>query len=217
MDKDKSWTIIRILIIIVPWVLSFFLLFSPFEKVELTREKITENMTVVKVSNEEIFKPTLKNAIRDLLNVPFGLKWYDICFVNEDTKFVYLDGREDKNVTVTLNLNNQTEFVVPYGETKCIPQRFDKDFTYKWGFTGAIDFKSSELEMTKECIPHNETHKYCFKKTDVGKLHLDVYSYAQPELKSIIVKNLLVLISWCGIIWLFTRILKFIRFGIWES
>ena len=46
-----------------------------------------------------------------------------------------------------------------------------------------------------------------------GRLHPAVDTYAEPEKKSIIVKNILVFISWAGLVWLATRIHKFILYG----
>jgi len=132
---DKKRAIVRMAIIFVPFIFSLFLLFNPSERIELTRTKINENLTMVKVSEQTIFQPTLKNMIRDIFQVPFDLRWYDICFVNYDTKMIYGDNiAEDKNVTLILNFNNQTNFSLKYGEKKCIPYRFDKDFTYQWNF-----------------------------------------------------------------------------------
>ena len=74
INKNKIGIIIRFLIIFIPFILSFFFLFSPSEKIELTREIINENETVIKISSEEMFKPTFRNALRDLLQVPFNLK-----------------------------------------------------------------------------------------------------------------------------------------------
>jgi len=212
MKNKKIGVMVRILIIIAPLILSFFFLFSPFEIINLTREKITEKMTIVKVSSDELFKPSFRNAIRDILQVPFNLKWYSICFVNRGTKIIYGDNiEEDYNINVTLNFNeNQSIFEVPLGETKCVSYKLDKDFTYNWMFDAIIDLrKIRSQEPKKICI--NETH--CVLQFGEGRIHPDVDSYAKPEFNSIIVKNILVLISWCSLIWLYTRIRMFILKG----
>ena len=67
-------------------------------------------------------------------------------------------------------------------------------------------------EQEPEKVYINETH-YTYRYGSV-KLHRELYSYAKPEINSIIVKNFLALISWCGILWLFTRIRKFILSGL---
>jgi hypothetical protein len=141
------------------------------------------------------------------------LKWYDICFVNKDTKNIYGDNiEEDHDVIVTLNFNNnQSIFEVPLGETKCVTYKLDKDFTYNWGFNASINLMKIASQEPKK-IPINETH-YMLQRGQ-WRMHPDVDSYAKPEINSIIVKNILVLISWCGLIWLFTRIRKFILKGI---
>lgn len=207
----KLWFIVRFLIIIIPVILSFLFLFSPFEEIPLTREKNSENLTMVKVSEEDILKPSLKTTLSSILAVPFDLMWYEICFVNKDTKSVYENGETDKNVNVSLNFNNQTEFHVPYGETKCITYKIDKDFTYKWHFEQSISINKM-LETSKEkFIPINETNS--IKQIASVTMHRDVNTYAKPELRDIIVKNILFFFAWSGLVLLFLEILNFIRFG----
>ena len=212
MDKKQLWILIRFLVIIIPVIFAFFVLFNPLEKIPLSREKITEDSTVVKVSEDVIFQPSLKNAIRDIFDVPFDLRWYEICFVNKDTKLIYENGETDKNVNVTLNFNNnQTIFTVPYGETKCVLYKFNKDFTYYWGFEYSIDL-GRVLETSKEkFIPINETHY--IRQRGTYSLHPDVGSYAKPEMSSIIVKNILFFFAWSGIVLMSLEIIDFIRFG----
>lgn len=201
MDKKQLWILLRFLVITVPVILAFFVLFNPFEKIPLSREKITENITMVKVSEEDIFRPSLKNAIRDIFEVPFDLRLYEICFVNKDTKLIYENGETDKNVNVTLNFNNnQTIFTVPYGKTECVLYKFNKDFTFNWGFDHSFNL-SRVIETSKEKFVHRVI------------LHPDVDTYAKPEMSSIIVKNILFFFAWAGILFLSLEIIDFIRFG----
>lgn len=158
---------------------------------------------MVKVSEEEIFKPSLKTTLRDILEVPFDLKWYDICFVNRDTKLIYENGETDENVNVSLDFNNQTKIYIPHGETRCITYKFNKEFTYNWGFAYSTDFS----KMSWKVIP-----KTPYIITSYS-LHPDVDSYAKPELSGIIVKNVLFLFAWSGLVLLFLEILDFIRVG----
>jgi len=204
MVGNKS-KLIRTLVVLLPPILLFFALFSPYEKIELTRDEIDESLATVKVSLDDIFKPTLKNAISNILQVPFDLKGYDICFANNDTKNVY-GNRTDYNVKVTVNFNkNQSVFEVPLGKTVCVFYHLDKDFTYKWSFEPTVNFRPSESELV--CYD-----TICGYKS-IWKLHFGVDSYAKPERHGLIAKAILLFISWCSIIWLSTRIWKFIKEG----
>lgn len=203
--------IIRILVIVIPVLLSITFLFSPFEKIPLSKEKITENLTMVKVSEEEIFKPSLRTTLRDIFEVPFDLKWYEICFVNRNTSLIYENGEIDaKNINVSVNFNNQTELYIPYGETNCTTYKFEKDFTFIWHFAFPLNL-SKLLDISKgNIIPLNETD---YIREASASLHHDVEAYAKPELSGIIVKNILFLFAWCGLVFLFIQIYHFIKLG----
>ncbi|MFZ3077420.1 MAG: hypothetical protein WA139_03135 [Candidatus Aenigmatarchaeota archaeon] len=195
MNKKHLWVLARLMIIVIPVILAFFILFNPYERIPLSREKILENVTMIKVSEDVIFQPSLKNAIRGVFDVPFDLKWYDICFVNNDTKIIFENGETDKNVSVSLNFNyNQTILIIPYGETKCILYKFNKDFTYYWRFEAPINFTRIAETSKEERIYINETHY--LKRKGTWSLHPDVDSYAKPEMSSIIVKNILFFFAW---------------------
>jgi len=212
--KKKCFCIwVRIFVmIILPLLISFFILFNPIEKIPLSKEKITENITMVKVSENVIFSPTLKNAIRDIFNVPFDLKWYDICFVNNDTKLIYENGETDKNVNVIVNFNNNQKILtIPYGETECEIYKFNEDFTYKWGFKYTTNL-SGALETSKEkFIPINKTNYIKIIKGPL--LSPDVDSYAKPKKSGIIVKIILFFFAWVGIVFLILEIYKFCSCG----
>jgi len=212
MDKKQVWKLIRFLVIVVPVIMAFFILFNPFEKIPLSRETINENLTMVKVSEEEVFQPSVKNTIRDIFEIPFDLRWYEICFVNKDTKLFYENGEIDKNVNVTLNFNNnQKLLIVPYGKTECVLYKFNKDFTYNWEFDYPFNV-SRMLETSKEkYISINKTHY--IKQRGTISFSPDVDSYAKPEINGIIVKNVLFFFAWWGVVYLSVEIISFIRFG----
>lgn len=206
MNKKTKWKM-RLGIILLPFVLSFLFLFSPFERIELSRENITGDITL-SVSEDDVFKPSFQNTLRDILQVPFDLKWYDICFVNKDTKMVYRNSEFDKGVNVSLNFNNQKEFTIPYGRTECVTYKFNKNFTYTWKFLYSINF-SKAFDGSRKTIFSNETEYI----TEIGSVTMkpSVDSYAKPELSGIIVKNILFLIIWSGLVLLFSSVIKFIR------
>ncbi|MCJ7816628.1 MAG: hypothetical protein MUP55_02110 [Candidatus Aenigmarchaeota archaeon] len=199
-QKELLWIFARLLIIIIPVLLSFLFLFSPFERIPLTKERITENLTLVRVSEEEVFKPSLQTALRDVLEVPFDLKWYEICFVNNDTKLIYQNGDSDsESVNVSVNFNNETVFYIPHGQTKCVTYKFEKNFFYDWSFNYEINL--TKMVETSKVYPASVT------------FHPDVDTYARPENSGIFVKNILFFVAWLGFVFLSIEIFEFIRFG----
>ncbi len=208
-DTNLSDIIMRILLVLLPVILSFFFLFSPFERIELSKYTDNENITLVKISPDVISQPSLKNHLRDLLQVPFNLKWYEVCFSNLNSRIIYAPGIEEGvNATVYFNIN-QSILSIPRGETKCVKFQLDKDFTYQWRLESSLNpEKLSKVKPKKVFI--NATH-YSLSKT--AKISPDTTAYAKPELDSILIKNMLVLISWSSLIWLYTRIRKFVING----
>lgn len=196
MNNKEFRFLIRISIIIVLFIISFFILFNPYEKIPLSKEN---NNTLIKVSEDEIFQPSITNTIRDIFQVPFDLKWYNICFENKDTKIIFPNGGIDENVNNLLTFNNQTKLIIPSGEKRCILYKFNEGFTFEWDFGYLLNF-------SKISIPQGECSIVTLKRD------LDVY--AQPEFKSIIVKNILFLFACFASILLLLGTINFIQFGI---
>ncbi len=210
--KGIPWILICLFILFIPPFLFSFYLFPPSERLELSREEQTLNngtiVVKVRVSDQSFSEPTFRNLLKDALQIPFSLRWYDICFVDNDTKMVYKSGFIDKEVNVTINFNNnQTEFLIPYGKTRCTPYKFDKDFIYQWIFESNIHLDEI-LKTEPEYIPINETH---FVRSWPGvTFSPSVDSYAKPEFNSLIVSYFIIFIAWFGIFLLFTGIYGFI-------
>jgi len=213
LQKNNKWIIALsiFILIILPLLISLLYLFPPGEKFDLVREKTDKNDTIVRISLDRTLEPSYRNAIRGLLQVPFKLEWYEVCFVNNGTKFIYGNNLyEDSDVRVTLNFNkNQSIFEIPPNSAECIPHKFDKYFTYRWAFNYSIN-TSKVLDIEPRRIPINEEMYYDLRTT---KLDQEVYTYARPETKNLIVETVLVLFSWWALLWLITRIVKLIIYG----
>ncbi len=111
---------------------------------------------------------------------------------------------EDYNGNVILNFNkNQTVFVVPNNSVKCIPNRFDKDFTYQWSFNYSLDV-SKILAAGPKFIPIDETHY--IRRLGEARLDVNVNSYAQPEMNSLLVTYFIVFVAWSGLVILLIQI-----------
>lgn len=194
--EQVNWNWVFILLVL-PSIISYTVLFNPNEKIPLDREKITENFTMVRVSNDVVFQPSFTNSIRDIFEVPFDLKWYYICFENRNTTIIYETGETETSVDVSLDFNNKTILTVPYGKTNCTKYKFEEDFTYRWGFKTSINIKTLLEKSKPKIIPINETDYLIQQGTYT--LHPDVDSYAKPEPFGIVVKNILFLIAWWGL------------------
>ena len=142
------------------------------------------------------------------MDVPFDLRWYKVCFENKGTVVVYENGEVDKNVNVTLNFNNKTIIHIPYGETKCVLYKLNKDFTYTWNFKYSLNMSKILETSQEEIVPINKT--YYVRKLGTATLKPNVDSYAVPELSGVIVKNILVFFGWSGIVLLLREIKKFV-------
>ncbi len=220
MQRRAIWKLVRISIIFIPLILSAIFLFSPFEEFPLESEEVIINIdgnisreTTTQVSTDHFSEPSFRNLIRGILQVPFDLQWYRICFVNEDSKIVYAEYQDpDYSVNVSVNFNEgETRLEIPIGEEKCIIHNLDEEFIFNWEFT-----YSANISKVYEQVPQRIDLGNGYYTYDYGSFTLDqeVESYAKPETKSIIVKNILIFLSWCGIIWLITRMIRFVKYGL---
>ena len=211
--NKKTWIMIRILFVFLPAILFTLYLVSPYNEIDFIKEKTLENETITKLPMEitergETFDSYLRISLRNVLKIPLDINlWCDLCFVNKNTILDYGDSKDYKNVNASVNFNNKTRFIVPYKQTKCIVYTCNENFTYNWFFSFKINL-SKVYETESENAPIN-VRKFTFiPYTD---------SYGKLNINSILMIFGIVLVAWCSIIWLSSRILKFIRYGIWNS
>ncbi len=187
MKHSKKINWLKLSIIIVPVIFSWIFLFNPYEKYNLTRENTSVD-EIVKVSPDEVFKPGIKTSLRNILDVPFNLRYYDVCFENNVN---------DDNISIFVEFNLE-EIYVPNGETVCVPVLLNKPFSYSW----IIKFKFQ--------VNPSEVHKrgVIAKTIPIGG---KLTTYAKPEIWSTLAKWILVFFTWSGLVLLFDKILKFIE------
>jgi hypothetical protein len=172
-------------------------LFNPLEKIELENKQLMGDTSVV-VVDKSIFEPSLKNAMRDVFQVPFDLKWYNLCFVNKNTSILYGDGSESyKDITVSLTNLNNTQ-VMDLGEKTCELYSFDDEIIYVWSFDWKLN--TSKVSNSKQLISCDLEGKYyhCLHEQELSTLRPRVYSYAKPELYTSLVKWILLFFSISG-------------------
>lgn len=184
----------------LPLLISTIFLF-PYEKTELSRD--VGNRTIVSIP--QIESPSMKNSIKNVFGVPFGLDWYYVCF--EDTgSYVEFVGVGDPEAITSrmdfeVDFNNKINLTINQGSSSCTLVRSDERFEYDWKIGTTITVRPSGS------MPY----------LPVYTIHTRTTSYAIPEPNGIFVKVILFLISWCSLCWLATRLMKMIKFGICES
>lgn len=197
----------KILIILLPYVLLSLYLFPPDEIRTIVSSELSHNNTFV-VKPEDIFEPNWKNFLADMLQVPLELKWYDICFVNNGSRAFYGDiFKEDLNISVDFN-KGQKSFEVRNGDTVCIPFRFDKEFTINWGLIWVSDGAMLK-KMEESNIKKTGGNEY-YSEVNFGLEPFVAYTYAKPEKRSLIIKDILLLVAWCGLVLFGYGVIKFI-------
>lgn len=133
--------------------------------------------------------------VRDIIQVPFDYKWYNICFINGGTS---VSGEDiiNETVSVTIKLNNSRLKIKDNGEN-CFIQNINS----KVLFTGTdISFNLSVVKngVLKE---GSSKIKISYQKPIV---------YAKPEPYSNIVKFFLVIIAYWAILILLKEIFNLI-------
>ena len=186
MVKTSPFLIRIFLILVLPIILSTVVFFNPTETFPLIKEENENGEIVTRVSEDIINPPSFKNTIRNIFQVPFDLKWYDICFVNKDSKVSYKNGSYKINTTV--KFNNDTLIHVPYGEKRCKLYKLNEEFAPEWFFL----------------IPAN----------DFETFNVFVYAYAKPEMWGLVAKIFLFIITWFGLVLVVTEIYKLVKFGV---
>lgn len=205
-------------IILVLWLASIIFLFNPFERIPLTptetksitdENNSTTSIAYFRVSEDEVFKPDLKTALRNILNVPFDIRWYEICFENNVLVNSSIRGDISTEVNVTIDLNGE-KITIPYDQTKCKVIKFNTDFTYGRAYN--LPFVIFPIpKENQECIIYNST-KYCTVATpDKLTFVKDMNKpYAKPEMSSILTKDALAFLAICVLVLLLNEIIKLI-------
>ena len=82
---NKKMMFWSIWFIIIPLAISFLWLFPLWEKIE-----IPYHQDSLVLSETDLFKPSFRNSFRELFEVPFDLKWYNLCFKNNNSQDIYV-------------------------------------------------------------------------------------------------------------------------------
>ena len=180
---NPTW--IRIFFIFVLPIILSIVVFNPTETFLLTNEENENGKLLSRVSEDVINPPSFKNTVRNIFQVPFDLKWYNICFVNKDSKIIYKNGNYTLNTTV--KLNNDTLIQVPSGETRCKLYKLNEEFVLEWLFV--------------------------FPPEDFENVNIFVSAYAEPEIWGLVTKIFLFIIAWFGLVLIMAEIYKLLKYG----
>jgi len=206
---------LRILLVLVIPFLIAIILYNPWEKIDLGREIYSvngTNKTRVWIPIEE-YEPNLKNLLRGILEVPFELKWYEVCFENKGSTVTYANEDVDKNVTAILNFEGDFNLTIQYEKKECIVYEGGKYFTYNWAFLANMKISKAILaSMPIRYIPINETH--FLREISYASINPRVDSWGRAERTSLWIKIIIAYISMLGLIWLSTRVYTLVKNGI---
>ena len=219
-QKVKKGAIIRLLIVfIIPFLLAFYL-YPPYEKIDFAYipniyEKgflLNTNEIGIKTYNSDIFKPTTKNILGDVLQIPLNLKWYDICFINTGKrKFFEKNDSDIHNTTIKLNFSNNKILEIPPEYMNCDTYEINKEFSYTMNVKSEMALKDLyELKNTVDFFNNMTYPEILFYYTTPL-----ITATGQPNRSTLIAKYFLVYIAFFGVLWLLTRIRKFILYG-WD-
>jgi len=183
--KRNKGIIFKLFLIVGLGIIFSFTLFQPFEKFELYEDKSLEDEDSFKVDLREFSQPTWRNVLTNILEVPFGLEWYDICIEFESELIV--DGTlGDSNLInsrLVIYSDNKEILSIPNNNEKCFTSFFDDEFT-----------TSIKIKLTPEFIEKRDNDKAEIL------LNSSMNSYAKPEAKSLFVKRIFVLLSWLALV-----------------
>jgi hypothetical protein len=183
----------------IPILLSLFWLFSPFEEIkvdQLSYEEIDNFTGIYTISEETIFKPSLKNTIRDVFSTPFDLRWYHLCLRDKGSFVTYAGEPSKEYFEISITFDDGDKILVsPSIKRDCKLLKFDTEFLFTYG----IYFEGDVLK-TVYALEKNYDEPVKFFPMDE--------TYIKPEYRGIVVKSILFILSWMAICLLLTEVFK---------
>lgn len=208
--KKLCISLLKLIFIVGPVILIVGYSFNPWERIQLSMIAINGTTISGKLSDEDIVKPGLKSMIQDIIQVPFDLGWYDICFTNSGTQFEsklpQSEGLLTSPAEVIIYFNNQTEKSIPPGETACFPYKINTYFSNKMSTEYVQYF--GELSIGSN-VPIQDT-EFRQNMTEAN-ITFEVKTYATPETNGEIAKIFLVFLAWSAIVLGLNELKNFIR------
>lgn len=237
--KKFNW--FKISILIVPLLISFFFILTPFEESKLifVNTPLILNESDSKthiinynygylgetdsikfgedkrfyITNDELTQNTIKSIFNNIFDVPLGLGWHKICYHNIDTKF-YLCGKET-------TLNSPTVFTFFKDEPT------DEEKRHIYAYSGQTicenhytrDGFGVIINNKVDYPPINEIQKYA-EENDISNCPdfkptvfnaITAEIYVKPIFWIILTKNFLFFLVVSGTILLLKEIWKFIQ------
>jgi len=194
-----------LVIVIIPFIL-FLYSFTP-TIYNLQKERIDNKTFIFRVVKPD---PNPQFVIRNLVEQTFDIKYYKFCFTTTnvtqdfisypDLKLIYTEHEPDINYLFIRN-NVSKIGELTQGKEKC--EIFEIDENLKLGIN----------------IVSNYTHQKNESVTIIANIppNFDLTHRIKNEFYSVTTKILLSLVGYWGILWLFTRMLKLYREGIFKN
>ena len=181
--------------LLLPMLISGLWLFSPFDKIYLEdfSQSTDQNNTRYVILEDDLLKPSLKNSIRDLFNAPFNLRWYNLCIEDKGSYGVYGDVISKDEFEIWLSFNDGSKISVTSTKSKeCKLVKVNSEFK-----AVRNTIVTGDVDETIMAVARGEEYAFRF-------VHRLEY-YIVPNLPSLIVKNILFLISWVGTVLLLKK------------
>lgn len=190
-----------------------------FSQVSFVTSEMPDKQRVLTISSrQEDYQAipkddSMSSLLKQILAVFFDIDTerlgllYEACFVNNGTKIIYPDGREDTSVKAFILFNNQTEFIVPYKDKRCIIYEPDKNFTYRWYFKFNMSISKPHLIPQEQIGSSDNIYSTQFIP--------DTYSFPRMETLSFWRLYFYLLLLILGAILFFSGTIKLIRRGFW--
>lgn len=188
----KKTSVVLFLLCVVP-IIIFLWLFWPWQKIDL---KSLETDKVVYISDIEIIKPSFRSMAADVMQVPLGLRWYDICLINR----AYLEEPRDC-------IEIKQPVLRVYFE-QGDPDKYSNT-SLKKAFDGLTTGKIYDIPFKgKRCFSYSGQEGFlinvasvwegrCASTRDLGSsIRFDYEFYAKPKLYALFIKFFLILIFW---------------------
>lgn len=200
IDENK-WTLIMIFIIVIIPLLFFYLYFLPDYYSNIEKTEIENGYKFVKGTEA----PNILTPIKSIYRYSFEILDYEFCFKNVGTtiKIFYTNGTEkkvfiDNNLTTNLKLTVLGEDIVKTLQKDvryCESINLDKISHIGWEFSSTFTANETSYIIRTEQIPD----------WDVS---------LEPEKWSKRTFLFLFILSYWAVLWLFTRIVHLVHWGI---
>jgi len=190
------------------------------------KSETQNNRTVWEIDLEEFRKPTWENSINGILSVPLDFRYYDVCFENHNSSFIYPGNLSSPiEVVTSINFSDGKNFNLTSSEPLCIPASIDSSYTYTIMLIGSVDMEKTLgkegarrigiSQITFSWTDNNSSSQFgCFldgSSQSCVDVNSDIKVYAQSVKWERRIKEAIFVIAWIGVIYLLCSSVEYIH------